>query len=90
MPSRNQDGQEITTQVPGTSYTGSTAPDGSSNIVINASSSYVGSMHPCGAYNCFVTTNPDAGSTAPNGSAYVISRTGGYVFTQPQGTRVYT
>lgn len=86
----NADGQLQTTEVPGTSYTGLYAADGSYNIVTNSSSSYVGLFHPCGALNAFLTTNPDAGPVAPNGSAYKIAKGAGFVLTQPQGNRSYT
>lgn len=75
----NADGQIILTEVDGSSYTGLYAADGSWNVVINDGSAYAGRYHPCGAYNAVVTTNPSAGSTAPNGSIYIISNTfGGY------------
>lgn len=75
----NANGKLKTTTVVGNVYTGLYAPDGSFNIVVNASGTYQGLYHPCGALNAFATVDASAPYNAANGSVNVID-TGGAVF----------
>lgn len=63
----NSDGTIATTTVPGSSYTGLHAADGSINIVLN-DASHTGVYHPCGA----LRVNSATGSTTydPSGGYY--------------------
>lgn len=90
LSKKNSDKQNPVTTISPSSYTGTTANDGTINVVTNTSSSYVGLYHSSGAYNAVITTNPDAGIYHPNGSIYIIAKGAGYVTTQPQGSRNYT
>jgi len=74
----NVNGKLATTTVVGNVITGLYAPNGTFNIVVNASGTYQGLYHPCGALNAFVTTNASAPYNAANGSVNVID-TGGAV-----------
>lgn len=75
----NADGQPQVNIVPGTSYVGSTSPDGQLNGVLDATPTvYKGSTHPSGALNVQVTTDPYSGSTAPDGSRYIAANSTGY------------
>lgn len=67
----------MTTVVNGATYTGVYAADGSWNIVLNTSPTYVGLFHPCGAYNAVIVTDRYSPSRHPNGSMQVIDTGGG-------------
>jgi len=62
----------MTTSVSGSSLTGLYAADGSYNIVLNTSNTWMGLYHPCGAYNAVLVTDPSSGYYAANGSVNVI------------------
>jgi hypothetical protein len=57
------------TVVPGTSYTGVYARDGSINVVLN--SSHVGCYHPCGAWRVSTASNPEMLTYDPSGAFYL-------------------
>lgn len=85
--SYNVNNRLATTVVPGSSYTGLYAANGSYNIVINASGSYQGLYHPCGAYNAVSVADTVRSFYAANGSVNVVD-TGGavYVLAIPKNT----
>lgn len=65
------DGAINVTVVDGSAYTGLYAADGSWNVVINdGTSTYMGVMHGCGAFNVAISPGTRVGRYAPNGSLY--------------------
>ena len=81
MSTHDVNGQTVLTVVPGSSYTGRYAPDGSVNVVTNNGSTYTGLYHPCGAINVVINESaPNAHAT--NGSINIRTKksTVGYTY----------
>lgn len=74
----NTAGQRLVTVVNGSTYTGIYATDGSYNGVTNDGTGILGLYHPCGAYNCFIVTDPFSPPQATNGSYNIIVAGAGY------------
>lgn len=68
----NSNGLVNLTVVPGTSYTGLQAADGSYNVVLSLNNTPKGVQHPCGAYWGTVVTLPFSGAYAVDGSMNII------------------
>lgn len=89
MPTYNPSGQINLTVVGGTVPVGHYAADGSWNIVVNAGTGGpIGLMHPSGAYNAVVVTDPGSPYYSANGSMNVIANAAspsGFSPVQPRG-----
>lgn len=81
-------GQLKLTVVPGTSYTGLYAVDGSQNVVLTTeNTTWKGSQHPCGAYWGTLVTTPVLMAYAIDGSNYIVQNSDfSYALLKPQGS----